>query len=347
MLLAAVTSLHLVPGAAHGRVLFTAPMAYLDDAAGNRQPFLRATVAGEETLLLLDTGASVHLLLAGLAREAGGRPAEQAKVQDHAGEHFDTQLWAEVPIKVRGKTVRLQRVMDMPSSDGFKKLGVGGVLSPQTMQPGTFAVMDHPSGKVTLVQGTLEDAEKVLRRSLPGWTLVRTPNLAQEDDLVVVEATVEGGAPAPALVDTGAMPVECLAVLAGVDVSGGLAAPSQSATGTLVLGIPVQRSVWLAGRSFPATQVLARPSMGTRAYKALLGMDLLADVGLVVGARPAPVALAIPPEPELKKRRQARADRAARETKKRVEDLSRDLERLSRGLERNMDETARSMQMGE
>lgn len=126
-----------------------------EDLAGEPFPYplVRARVRGVETSLIVDTGASHTVLDVWLLEQLGVElvPSEQPG-EGHAGEqvstmqarspHLEIERWGPVPGDVLA--VRLPPL--------FRTLGLGGVVSPQSLATrGTAVILDLAAGSLGLV----------------------------------------------------------------------------------------------------------------------------------------------------------------------------------------------------
>lgn len=116
-----------------------------------RLPVVRATVGGVPTLLLVDTGASSHVLTRWLAKKAKLPVDDQGdRSLDHAGREVASLRTSAPRLVVDGwgpLDDRPTLVIDVP--EALERLGIGGFLSPQSLGGGTV-VLD-------LLRGELRD----------------------------------------------------------------------------------------------------------------------------------------------------------------------------------------------
>lgn len=172
-------------------------------------PLVHARVRGVETRLILDTGASHTVLDVWLLEQLGvelvpsGQPGE-----GHAGEavttsrarapHLTIAGWGEVP----GDALAVR----LPSL--FRALGLGGVVSPQSLATDdTAVILDLPESSLRRVPR--DEARRDPAVSLGSADLC---HVGDESDGVVyvVDAVVEG-LPARLVVDSGAARTDVLA----------------------------------------------------------------------------------------------------------------------------------------
>lgn len=167
-------------------------------------PLVQARVAGEPTLLAVDTGASAHVVAGWLARRLALR-AREAAVQgaDHAGRTVEVRLAEARDLVVLpgvGLAVHQALVTEVPPV--LEELGIGGLLSPQLLTtPGTRVVLDV-AGAELRVEAT-GDAEPAVAPVLRVRSTCEEHDAPVRSRAFVAPATLNGKS-ARLLVDTGA-----------------------------------------------------------------------------------------------------------------------------------------------
>lgn len=170
-------------------------------------PLVDAVLSGQPTSMLVDTGASHHVLSAWFANEAS-LPVAYAgdKAKDHAGKGAGKVGRVEqLKVRIAGWEARdwpITLVLSLP--DALKNAGIGGVLAPhRAARPGFAVVLDLKAGRMRE-----EPEQAALSQVRPGkiaFSGVRvcggkTPG---EGSLLAVEAVIEGQ-PVWLKLDTGA-----------------------------------------------------------------------------------------------------------------------------------------------
>jgi hypothetical protein len=160
---------------------------------------VHATVAGRPTLLLVDTGSFDHLLEGwfGRALQDTSSGTRSAALVDHANRKVVVERFSEASFAIDGweplPSIRPLVTNDLTSAP--RKLGIGGILSPQRLVRGNTIVIDFPQGE--MVAGEADDGAARLRgRATSLGTALRCGGS------YVIDATIEGQ-DARLVVDTG------------------------------------------------------------------------------------------------------------------------------------------------
>jgi len=179
---------------------------HFEELAGKPFPYplVRARVRGVQTWLILDTGASHTVLDVWLLEQLGVRlVASDQAGEGHSGEKVATMRALQPRLELEGwgpvpgedlLAVRLPRL--------FRNLGLGGVISPQSLaEAGMAVVVDLPASSLTLVSD-----EEAARGGADGSLgLAEACEVGGEPVGVVylVEAKIQGE-PVRLVVDSGA-----------------------------------------------------------------------------------------------------------------------------------------------
>ncbi len=165
-----------------------------------RVPLVHANIAGQPTLLLIDTGAFDHLLYAWFAHELqdGEASGKTGMVVDHANRGVPVERWNSLKLAIDGwsplPSIRPIVVGD-EQNRAPQALGIGGILSPQRLPTGSSLALDFPSGEMVEV----DDGAANARLSAHGTSLGVAIRCGTQ---YVLPATV-AGKEARLLVDTG------------------------------------------------------------------------------------------------------------------------------------------------
>lgn len=171
-------------------------------------PVVNATIAGQPTTLLVDTGANVHVVAGWLARKLALPLEKLGEVgSDHVGKSITTWRSRNTSVTVEGwGAVGTSSVIVTEIPEAIERLGIGGILSPQKLaDEGDAVVLDLYRGE--LRGAWWDDAMK----ELAGTSLVaegkqracEEPDASGPGVAYVVPASIDGQA-VSLLVDTGA-----------------------------------------------------------------------------------------------------------------------------------------------
>jgi hypothetical protein len=282
----AATSSAALPHEGAGRS--RAAIEYIDvDGQRFPYPLLRVTVNGAPTRMIVDTGASHHVLSLDLAKRVGARLGRAANGgQGHAGEAVTVlsddsehiiEWWCSPP----GGIVDVQ----LPSV--FVDLEVGGIIAPARLaDAGDAVVLDFFEQWLDVAP----EAEALAGLSFGGQLLARCRDcacVAASTPMYVVPATVAGAA-ALLMIDSGVATTD-LSVLSAAGrrlvpgatrgekvLTAGGSYIARRRRAELVVG-EVKRS--LDVHLVPAAERVLCPRDG------VLGMDVLADCRMALGER--------------------------------------------------------------
>ena len=257
-----------------------------------RLPFLGVSIAGRQTLMLLDTGATTHVLDSSFVREA--HLATHASPNDVALDHEGKQI---ALTRAEGFAVTMEGwgnlgiasilVSDLPPV--LAENGVAGILSPQLLvEAPDVAIVDLKNRSIEVA-----DVATALKRLATGCSLTaEQPAQAcvhKDGPLFMVGGSVKDTANAWAL-DTGAIHTD---VNASSPASGRVVAASEPGTeAAIVLGgetiVPrVAKGLSIvAGECTFRTDVDAIKGAGSRycSYGGVLGIDVLRNCTLAMNA---------------------------------------------------------------
>lgn len=197
-------------------VLRQAPLVDRVDGAVLSIPLVRGSVRGIATWILVDTGASSHVVATWLARRAKLTTRDSGQEgADHAGRPVVTRLADAPRLAIDGIGVVEDRAVltaDVPEL--LERLGIGAFVSPQLLgQSGEHVVLDLDGATLRVLRGPPSQGARAGFRSLsPAIARGRTcaerastpPSLA-----FVLEGTV-GGHRAALLLDTGSARTDLL-----------------------------------------------------------------------------------------------------------------------------------------
>jgi hypothetical protein len=265
-------------------ILVRVPITF--DAADRttHAPLVVGSVGGVETLLVLDTGADVHVLTKELVDRLALDVEEGEEGVDHSGATMPSWSVADVRLELGDAELTLRDVVSIPAPAPFASGGIGGGLSPQRLHPTAVTVIDLTVGELLLVEGDDDEVE--------AWLVERTPSLTTlslERDAtfatVVVPAAVRPFAEIPMLLNTGGKRTEFSSAAVP-----GLGAGREERLGGGVSGADVlgsaagAQTLVIAGHEVPIAQLAVRESMP--APQGMVGMDVLRGTVLTCCADP-------------------------------------------------------------
>jgi hypothetical protein len=254
------------------------------DGSAVHAPLVAGTVAGVDTLLVLDTGSEVHLLTTETAERAGLALEPGEEGTDHAGISMPSWSAGGVELTLTGRTLTLRDVVVIPAPPPFPGYGIGGILSPQHLDGEARIVIDLARDELTFVDGTPDEVTT--------WLAARAPDsttLVLERDgrtaTPVVAGAIEPFPQTAVMLNTGGRGTEF-----DETVVPGLAAGKHErlgggVSGADVVGTRAGDQVLLVGSSRIAVASLAvRRNIGDPS--GLVGMDVLRGTVLALDADP-------------------------------------------------------------
>ncbi|WP_437508930.1 retropepsin-like aspartic protease [Sorangium sp. So ce1099] len=177
-------------------------------------PLIDAVVAGQPTVLIVDTGASHHVLARWLADELALPLSTAGDVAvDHAGRPLAVSRLENAVLALSGwGRVEVPTLLVVPMPDVLQRIGIGGVVSPQELaRPGHAVVLDLREGRMT--EAPRDEAARALRARFGEAAVVELarcggPNQGSE---LTARASVEG-IPVALKIDSGASQSSLFAV---------------------------------------------------------------------------------------------------------------------------------------
>jgi len=246
-------------------------------------PMVHATVEGLTAKFILDTGASDHVFILEFARRAGLKAAAGEPGFDHAGVEVPSFDLGDVAADFAGTTLELKGVFAIDGPAAFEGWGIGGFLSPHSLHPAGWVVIDLVVGELILATADSPHMAAWLKARHPGIDLLPLERVAGET--VVVRAAIEPFATVATMLNTGSTGTEF--DVAAVPGLGGSRSESSGfgLSGSAVDGEEVSGQVLRIGdRLIPVPVLLVREQMPPPPGQ--VGMDVLAGTVLAVGALP-------------------------------------------------------------
>jgi hypothetical protein len=248
-------------------------------------PMVHATLGGIGTRLILDTGATDHVMMKALV-DGAGLPTEPGEAgTDHAGADVPSWSVGEAAIEIDGVSFGLRSVVAIEGPQPFAGWGIGGTLSPQHLHPTAWVVIDLVHGRLVLLDGPAGSLDAWLAATYPAFRRLILPRIPGSTT-VEVRAAIEPYDPVATMLDTGGKATEFSSdvVPATPDMSvervgGGL-------SGAGVMGRRVgPRTLLLEGPDtarVPVRDLIVRDGMGDP--PGLVGEDVLRGTVLVCAA---------------------------------------------------------------
>jgi hypothetical protein len=253
---------------------------------------VEATVGDVDTLLILDTGSTDHVLTRELLDRVGvvGTPAEDGT--DHAGAPVRSWSVGNLEVRVGGVSLALRDVVAIDGPPPFAGWGIGGFLSPQHLDPTARVLIDLLGCRLVIAEGS---------GGVDAWLGARVPSLrpvrldrARETTTVAVEAAVEPFPAVTTMLNTGGRATEfarsSVPGLAGADPR----ERGAGVSGAPVMGVDAGAQVLLVGGArIPIPKLVVRDPID--GPSGLVGIDVLRGTALIVGADPATAAVWLVP----------------------------------------------------
>ncbi|WP_437738756.1 retropepsin-like aspartic protease [Sorangium sp. So ce1335] len=158
-------------------------------------PLIDAVVSGQPAVLMVDTGASHHVLARWLADELSLPLSTAGDVAvDHAGRPLPVSRIDDASLALSGwGRVDAPALLVVPVPDVLRRIGIGGVLAPQELAaPGRAVVLDLRDGHMT--EAPRDEAARALRARFGDAAVAELarcggPNQGSE---LTAKASVEG-----------------------------------------------------------------------------------------------------------------------------------------------------------
>jgi len=245
------------------------------DGDAVHSPTVDAVVGGVATKLVVDTGASDHVLTIELARRIGLRLEPTDPGTDVSGAAVPSWYAGEVPLSFGDEGGPIDVLRDVVAIDGpppFARWGIGGIVSPQRLHPSGIVVLDLGRDVLT-IGGAADAADAVDVAGVPAASWIAVDVQRHRGGVLCVDAAVAPFEPCSMFLDSGA---------GGTDVDH-TAVPGSAGD---VLSNPL---LVVAGVAFPlaALHVSDRipPPEGSTdngAPHGLIGMDVMKGTVLVI-----------------------------------------------------------------
>ena len=275
--------------------LLAAPLTFeLPDGSATHAPMVEAEVAGIPMRLIVDTGASEHVLTVDLARRAGLGLEPDEPGTDAAGDPVPSWRAGHIPLIIAGATFSLEQVPVAEGPPPFAGWGIGGFLSPQGLHRSASVMLDLASDRLSLVDEPARVAAAALAERHPGLRPV-TLERVRTDTTILVRTAIGEYPEVVTLIDSGARSTSfAAAVLPGI--TGGAEEVTGRGLGGREIRSPVvEGAVLHAGGASLRIGALHLTADRAGEVDGIVGMDLLRGTALVLSADPkTPVVWFVP-----------------------------------------------------
>lgn len=249
------------------------------------------TIGGWATQLIVDTGATCHLLTKDLVDRAGLHMAAAADGRDAAGDSVPSWTVGDIVVDIGMSNHTLRDVVAIDAPEPFLGWGVGGFLSPQLLAPNATVVLDLMQNRIDIMDGeaTVVVADLVRRFD----HLALEAGVRHAAGTIGIEVRVPPASPVVAIFDTGAAETDIAARALGTTAEG-----IRRASGRGVGGSEIETAVLEDQRLEVGTTRLKVPALGVRPEipppddaaegeipLALIGMDVLRGTAVVIAPR--------------------------------------------------------------
>ena len=277
------------------RILLDVPITFgVGEQRTTHAPMVHATIQGRATKLIVDTGSTDHLLTIELARELGLKATPGEAGTDSTGASVDSWTLGTVTAEIGEQAFELRDVIAITGPAPFAGFGIGGMLSPQHINPDAWATLDLVTERFTLLDGNGAEMTAWLTDRAPTLELLRLERAAG-DTTILVRAAVEPHEPVVTMLDTGGKRTQFTATAVpsaadGPQVSSGRGVGGGVSVGTELTG----QTLLVGGARLPVQSLIVGPEMDGR--DGLVGMDVLRGTVLTVSGDPdRPVLWQVPP----------------------------------------------------
>lgn len=278
-------------------VVLHTPLFYDVPSRAIHCPMVRARVGGVRTNLIVDTGATDHVLTLDIVGRAGLQRVEGPPGTDASGSLIESWTVQDASIDVDGLLLPSSEAVAIAGPAPFADWGVGGFISPQSLWPHGTVILDFVTNELSIVGATLDSVVANLVPRHPEFTLVNAKR--HVSGTLGVEVSIPPHDPVIAIFDSGAAKTEAVLPKDGTDT-----VHSRSVGGTAMEGRALHSQTLLAGpahillESLSVVQHVAVPqgSANDEVPGALLGMDLLEETVLLISNTDKLVTWMVPPE---------------------------------------------------
>jgi hypothetical protein len=266
-------------------MLLDVPITFdVGDQQRTHAPMVHATVAGTPTKLILDTGSTDHILTIELAEQIGlaAEPGEAGT--DSTGASVPSWMLGEVEVEIADQAFVLRDVVAITAPAPFPGWGIGGILSPQHLRPGAWAVLDLAADRFVLLDAEEPDIVAWLGERTPDHQLVRLER-APGDETVLVRAAIEPNDEVVTMLDSGGKRTQFTQAAVPGTSEGPQTTSGRGVGGGESFGAELRGQTLVVGDTkLPLATLIVSPEMDGR--DGLVGMDVLRGTVLTVSGDP-------------------------------------------------------------
>jgi transcriptional regulator with XRE-family HTH domain len=267
------------------QILLDVPITF--DVGGDQQthaPMIHATVAGTPTKLILDTGSTDHILTIELAEQVGLHAEPGEPGTDSTGALVASWMLGEVTVEIADQEFVLRDVVAITAPAPFPGFGIGGILSPQHLRPGVWAVLDLAADRFFLLDGEEADLIAWLGERTPDLQLLRLER-APGDGTILVSAAIEPFDAVVTMLDSGGKRTQFTEAAVPGASDGPQTSSGRGVGGSESFGAELEGQTLIVGEaSLPLATLIVSPEMDGRG--GLVGMDVLRGTVMAVSGDP-------------------------------------------------------------
>jgi hypothetical protein len=264
-------------------ILFDEPITFVGaDGQPTHAPMVHATVGGEATRLILDTGSTDHILTIELANRVGlsAEPGEEGT--DATGASVASWTLGDVPVQIGETRHALANVIAIGAPGPFEPRGIGGILSPQHLVPDAWMCLDMAGDRFIALSGPEADVADWLTARAPDFQLHRLRR-AEGDTTILVRGAVEPFDEVVTLLDTGGKASDVVASAVPGLTGDEVASSGRGVGGSESFGaVATDQFLRVGDARLPISRLVVRDEMEGRGI--LVGMDVLRGTILTVSA---------------------------------------------------------------
>jgi Aspartyl protease len=275
-------------------ILFDEPITFVGaDGQPTHAPMVHATVGGEATRLIVDTGSTDHILSIELANRVGLRAEPGEEGTDSTGASVPSWSLGAVPIEIGHSAYQLANVIAITAPGPFEPRGIGGILSPQHLIPDAWMSLDMAGDRLIAMSGSEADVADWLERRSPDRRLLRLAR-AEGDTTILVRGAIEPHEDVITLLDTGGKTSDVVASAVPGLTGEQTESSGRGVGGTEMFGAGVADQVLRVGEAaIPLPRLVVIGEVDGRGI--LVGMDVLRGTIVTVSGDPAlPVFWQVP-----------------------------------------------------
>jgi hypothetical protein len=271
----------------HPGVRHVARIAFATADGTTHAPLVEAMVNGVRTRLVLDTGATDHLLTLAVCEAANLATEPGEPGTDSTGSSVPSWQARDVTVAIGAMELAFPEVVVIDTPPPFRRAGLGGTLSPQRLRPDTYVALDLTEGGAATFLSA-DDLDAWLTDAYPGRRSLELPAV-EGDGTVLVEAAIDAFPPVVTMLDTGAKATYAAGTaVPGLGEGRRRRSTGHGVGGTESFGVDVpDRLLHVGGVELPFDLVIAEHDLGIPGC--VVGMDLLRGTVLAVGPPGSPV----------------------------------------------------------